>query len=79
MTKRNKHDNIYTDRDREVQKMKQYEMCVTVSYISGEETYENSFKEYVEAKDEKEAIKKLYEILEDEDYKTIDVYEIHEC
>lgn len=59
--------------------MKQYEMCVTVSYISGEETYENSFKEYVEAKDEKEAIKKLYEILEDEDYKTIDVYEIHEC
>lgn len=57
--------------------MKKFELCVVVSYKAGDETYYNSFKEYVNASNEKEALEALAEMLDGEGYETINVYEIH--
>lgn len=57
--------------------MKEFELCVAVSYKAGDETYYNSFKEYVNARSEKEALEALAEMLDGEGYETINVYEIH--
>lgn len=57
--------------------MKDFELCVSVSYKAGGETYYNSFKEYVSARNETEAVEALVEMLDGEGYETINVYEIH--
>lgn len=60
-------------------KMKTYELHVSVSYTPAGTTYHNCFKEYIEANSEKEAKKKLKEMLKDDGYDTIRVTEICEC
>ena len=45
--------------------MKEFELCVVVSY------------KYVNASNEKEALEALAEMLDGEGYETINVYEIH--